>query len=136
MLRELLYIVPLCLVMQTAFAEHDPGLHTEIVVDPEPNWETATYACPLSIKTTKGEFRFNGARVFHAGDPLAELRGAPKKYIPFRFQETEEIDIACGYEGFNTTLIMQLTGLTACGGSDKPFLRMVCWTTDPYAGRK
>jgi len=124
------------MVAPTVFAEYDPGAHTKVEIDKEPNWETATYICPLSIKTIQGEFRYTGFRISLAGNPQAELMAAPKKYIPYVFQVIKEIDVACEYEGFNTTLIMRLKDVTACGENDKPFRRMACWVTDPYAAKK
>jgi len=135
MLRKLLYAVPLCLATQMAFAEYDLGVRPKIEKDPEPNWETAAYSCPLSIKTAKGEFNFSGARVLRAGNPLAELAPEPYEHIQFRFRSTKEIDVVCEYEGFNTGFVMRLKGVTACGGNEKPFF-VACWTTDPYAGKK
>ncbi|MDR2093490.1 MAG: hypothetical protein LBP58_09310 [Azoarcus sp.] len=138
----LLFALPLCMAAQMAFAEKPvpPALCDgcdEIVEDPEPNWETTAYTCPLSIRTPKGEFKFSGYKVFGAGDPLAKLRPAPRKYIHFTFSEKDEMDIACWYKGFNTPLVMQrLRGLTACGINYTPPLHMACWTTDPYAGKK
>ncbi|MDR2093491.1 MAG: hypothetical protein LBP58_09315 [Azoarcus sp.] len=143
MFHKLLFALLLCLATQAAFAEKpeppDPcdGCD-EIVEDPEPNWDTATYACPLSIKTVKGEFVFSGYQVFHTGKPLAELRPAPRKYIPFTFFKARDMDIVCWYKGFNTPLVMHLKSLTACGDNsheDAPMFA-VCWTTDPYAGKK
>ena len=143
MLYRLLSVVPLCLAAQMAFAQqpkYDGSKfdgYRPIVVDEEPNWETATYSCPLSIKTGKGEFKFNEFRLSHAGDPRAELMAAPSKYIQYHFNVTEEFDLTCEYEGFNTRLVMpRLKGLVACGRNDEPFLYMACWTTDPYAGKK
>jgi hypothetical protein len=61
----LFFVLPLCLVVSIAFAQQPkpPELCDgceEIEEDQEPNWDTATYSCPLSIKTAKGEFKFRG----------------------------------------------------------------------------
>ncbi|MDR1423031.1 MAG: hypothetical protein LBI92_00230 [Azoarcus sp.] len=136
---RLLFAVLLCLAIPMAFAQQPKQYdgYQPIVEDQEPNWGTATYSCPLSIKTGNGEFSFSGFRLSHAGDPRAELVAAPRKYIPYRFDMTEEFDLTCEYEGFDTRLVMpRLKGLTACGRNDKPVPSMACWTTDPYSGKK
>ncbi|MDR2092590.1 MAG: hypothetical protein LBP58_04650 [Azoarcus sp.] len=140
---SLFFALPLCLAMQTALAQQPklPELCDgcdEIEEDPEPDWDTATYTCPQFIKTVKGEFRFKGYEAFNARyQDEGQLRPMSRKYIQFTFSGAGETDIVCIYEGFNTVLTMpRLKGLIACGGSVKPSLRMACWTTDPYAGKK
>jgi hypothetical protein len=109
----------------------------EIIEYPEPNWDTAAYTCPESIRTAKGEFGFRGYEVFDAGIQHGRLKSEGDGYIFYTFSGAEEINIVCIYKGFNTNLVMpRLKGLIACGSNDKPSLRMGCWTTDPYAGKK
>jgi len=140
-MHKLLFAIQLCIAAHLCYAgqEYDGSKYDgyePVEIDPEPNWSTAAYSCPLSIKTGKGEYKFSWYRITHAGDPLAELRGAPRKYIPFRFQEGEEIDLVCGYKGFDTGIILRLRGLTACGRMEKPAPLAVCWTTDPYTKKQ
>jgi hypothetical protein len=134
-MRKLLFAMPLCFAVQVVFSEHNPGADTEITSDPEPNWNSAAYTCPLSVKTVNGEFRYRGFQIFHTGRPLAQLAPAPRKHIFFTFDRTEKIDMVCGYEGLENRLVIQAKGLTACGAGGEP-LRAACWTTDPYAGKK
>ena len=146
MLYRLLLALPLCLAAQAFAQQTRPSVpydgskydgYQPIVEDPEPNWDTAVYACPLSIKTSKGEFRFSEYRLSDAGMPQAELRAEPMKYIQYHFNGKDDFDLTCEYEGFNTRLVMpRLKGLTACGRNDKPSPYMACWTTDPHAGKK
>ena len=141
MLQKLLFVEPFYLVSQVTFAQQPKPPeqydgYEPIVEEPEPNWKTAAYSCPLSIKTVESEYKFSWYKITWAGRPLTELRGAPRKYIPFKFQKSDEVDLICGYEGFSTSIILRLEGLTACGSNDKQPLRVVCWTDDPYAEKK
>lgn len=102
--------------------------------DPEPNWSTAAYMCPLSIKTEKGEIKLSGYNMTWARQPIGFIRAEPIKYVSFKFQKKDEIDVICTYDGFSPSIILQIKGVIACGTSDKPSLRVACWTSDPYAG--
>ncbi|MDR2925218.1 MAG: hypothetical protein LBU76_04620 [Azoarcus sp.] len=142
MSRKLLYSVPLCLFTQLCFAEYyPPGVLPEIVNDPEPNWETAKYTCPLSIKTTKGEHEFEQYFLYDVmGKTWVQLTGERRKFVPYRFLEnfkgvTFHHHLVCKYKGTDTEVAIYVKDAIACGSGGNP-LRTVCWATDPYAGKK
>jgi len=62
-------LASLLLVSHVAFAKqpksprHYDG-YEPIVQDPEPNWESAAYVCPLSIKLKTGEYKFRNYYVY------------------------------------------------------------------------
>ncbi|MDR0701011.1 MAG: hypothetical protein LBF61_01145, partial [Azoarcus sp.] len=97
---------------------------------------TAAYTCPESIKTAKGEFGLSGYNVTLAYQPTAFLRAEPVKYVLFNFGRPESLDVICEYKGFGNAFILRISGVRACGRNDKPSSPFVCWTTDPYAGKK
>ena len=132
MLRKLLCIVPLSLAMQLAFTECSD---TKIEQDPEPNWETAMYSCPVSIETTKGKHslsRFGVAKI--KNDVQYELAPEPRKHVYFRQLEPYNVFLVCKY-GQEIEILVHAKDAVACGGNGEPG-HLVCWTTDPYAGKK
>ena len=118
--------------------EEDFDGYEPIVVDPEPNWETAAYTCPLSIKTEKGEFKLlqysiYDARNYAPRESWALQKPAPRKYLRYRsYDSRDHIHMVCEYEGIKAEFIIYAKDATACGGGGKP-PRIACWTTDPYA---
>ena len=113
------------------------GCETD-VIDTEPNWDTGTYKCPLSVKTEKGEHLLRHYAPYFSRDKLSILKPLPRKYIYSLFpsgytKEDESIFLGCGYEGLDTDLFIRTKDVTACGGTAEYPLRAMCWTTDPYA---
>ena len=119
-----------------ASEEDCDGCETTIV-DPEPNWETAAYTCPSSIKTEKGEHISFGYSIYDSiNGGWSLLKPEPRKYLSYRFlRDHFNVYLVCGYKGIETEFIIHAKDATACGDSgysDKP-PRIACWTTDPYA---
>ncbi|MDR2925217.1 MAG: hypothetical protein LBU76_04615 [Azoarcus sp.] len=140
MLRKLFFAMPLCLAASVSYAEQEydgskyDG-YEPIEIDPEPNWSTAAYSCPLSIKTMKGEHRFSHYSVYDViTTNWALLKPMRVKHIPHRFGKgwNYNIYLVCEYKGSDTEVIIHAKDAIACGIRVEP-LRAVCWTTDPYA---
>jgi len=139
-----LILAPFLLVSHVAFAQQpvSPEPYDEyeqVIEDPEPNWETVEYSCPLSIKTRTGEHKFRGYRAFDYSTKYgtwARLKEEPAVNIHHRFDSKRwEPYIFCNYENTDTEIIIHAKDAIACGAGGKPW-RAVCWTTDPYAGKK
>lgn len=137
--RKLFFAVPLCLAVHSGYTEQEydgskyDG-YEAIEIDPEPNWNTVAYSCPLSIKTEKGEHKFRAFSAFYKFENNSvwyQLKPMPIKNIRFKFMPPkEQAYIFCHYEGVSTEIIIHAKNAVACGGTG------VCWTTDPYAGKK
>ena len=129
MLRKLLWLLPLCITTQVAFACDD-----KVVEDAEPNWSTAKYSCPLSIKTENEEHKFisySAASGMNENGLWYILKPVSRKHIQHEFMlSKEQAYIFCRYGGLDTEIIIHAKDAIACGGKG------VCWTTDPYAGKK
>jgi len=144
MLHKLFFAVPLCIAVHLCYAEQEydgrkyDG-YEPIEIDPEPNWSTAAYSCPLSIKTEKGEHKlrgFSGFCMFENDGNWYQLKPMPRKNIQFNFTPPkEQAYIFCQYDGVKTEIIIHAKDAVSCGFAEKPS-RAVCWTTDPYADKK
>jgi hypothetical protein len=65
------------------------------------------------------------------GSVWYHLKPESRKNIQFRFMPPkEQAYIFCHYEGVSTEIIIHAKDAVACGSKG------VCWTTDPYAGKK
>ena len=125
MLRQLICVVPY-LAAQIAIA---------VEIDPEPNWETAVYSCPMSVKTLKGEYSLSMFSVFDVkANDWYELAPEQRKHVYYRHLENDDIYLVCKYGG-ETEILVRAKDAVACGGNGKPG-HLVCWTTDPYATKK
>jgi len=137
MLRKLLFVLLFCIAAQTVFAQQPPEQYDgyePIIEDPEPNWNMAKYSCPLSIKTGNGEHKFLS---YSAAGGMAEnglwyiLKPASRKHIQYESMLSKEQPfVFCRYENIEMEIIINANDAVACGGKG------VCWTTDPYAGKK
>ncbi|MDR0564702.1 MAG: hypothetical protein LBG78_07205 [Azoarcus sp.] len=134
-MRKLFYALPFCFVVQAAFAEYDPGAYIEIEADPEPNWETAAYSCPESVVTAKGNLPLSSFGMYDVeNDALYELVPEHRKYVYYRQLQNYNIQLLCQY-GQKLEMLIRAKDTVACGGNGTPG-HLVCWTTDPYAGKK
>jgi hypothetical protein len=144
MLHKLFFAVSLCLAAHLSYAEQEydgskyDG-YEPIEIDPEPNWSTTEYFCPLSIKTMKGEHKFKGYSAYSMYEDDGRwyhLKPMSRKNIQYNFMPPkEQAYIFCHYEGVSTEIIIHAKDATACGFTENPS-RAVCWKTDPYAGEK
>jgi hypothetical protein len=131
-MRKLLFAMPFCFAVQVAFSEHGLGADTEITSDPEPNWNTAVYSCPLSIETQKGVHTLLMFSVYNMkNNNWYELAPEHRKYVYFRHLENDNIFLSCKYgQEKEMEILVRAKNTVACGGNGKPG-HLVCWTTDP-----
>jgi hypothetical protein len=126
MLHKLLRVAFLCLATQTAFATGN-----------EPNWDTMTWNCPLSIILENGQYELESYYVYQVVDgTLSALVPSPRKHVPHEQLEKKNIYLACNYTGFDTEILIHAKGATSCGGQEVKRPLIGCWTTDPYASKK
>jgi hypothetical protein len=96
------------------------------------------YSCPLSVKTIEGTLVFEDFYVLdNSRGELAPLAPMPARNIQYTFLLIQEYDpyLLCTYGKRAIEIIVRVTGATACGLATTP-RRAVCWTTDPYEGKK
>ena len=73
-----------------AVAEHAPGAQTATEIDLEPNWETAVYSCPMSVKTAKGEYSLSMLSVFDVkANDWYKLAPEPQKHVYYCYLEND-----------------------------------------------
>ncbi|MDR2925293.1 MAG: hypothetical protein LBU76_05015 [Azoarcus sp.] len=143
MLRKLVFAVPLCLIAYISHAEQEydgskyDG-YEPIEIDPEPNWSTVAYSCPLSIKTTKGEHKFSHYSVYDViTTNWALLKPLPATHILYSFGKGDNYNIylVCEYKNSDIEVIIYAKDAVACGAASKPS-QAVCWKSNPYANKK
>jgi hypothetical protein len=143
MFHKLFCIFLLLFMTHLAFADNSSSAQDKIALDTEPNWETAEYTCPLSIKTADGEYNLRWYALYELlgkdGKKWSLLYpdSQQRKYVEFQFKNPDKRNIymTCLYKEFYKEIILRVEGVTACGAGGNPW-RAACWMVDPYAKKK